>query len=89
MIGHHAAQFILDTYEKGYRDFDVDQAYAAMRKNATEATNASLEARLANRFLTAGFISQKGFPGTRRGGARISTGSNGGATPGSFGHPGK
>lgn len=38
MIGHHAAQFILDTYEKGYRDFDVDEAYAAMRKNATEAT---------------------------------------------------
>lgn len=38
MIGHHAAQFILDTYEKGYRDFDIDEAYAAMRKNATEAT---------------------------------------------------
>uniref|UniRef100_A0A372IM07 Glycoside hydrolase family 92 protein n=2 Tax=Paracidobacterium acidisoli TaxID=2303751 RepID=A0A372IM07_9BACT len=38
MIGHHAAQFILDTYEKGYRDFDVREAYAAMRKNATDAT---------------------------------------------------
>ncbi|MGA7341319.1 MAG: GH92 family glycosyl hydrolase [Terracidiphilus sp.] len=38
MIGHHAAAFILDTYEKGFRDFDVDQAYQAMRKNATEAT---------------------------------------------------
>ncbi len=38
MIGHHAAQLILDTYEKGYRDFDVEEAYAAMRKNATEAT---------------------------------------------------
>ena len=38
MIGHHAAAFILDTYEKGYRDFDVNQAYAAMHKNATEAT---------------------------------------------------
>ncbi len=38
MIGHHADGFILDTYEKGYRDFDVDEAYAAMRKNATEAT---------------------------------------------------
>jgi predicted alpha-1,2-mannosidase len=38
MIGHHAAEFILDTYEKGYRDFDVNEAYAAMRKNATQAT---------------------------------------------------
>ena len=38
MIGHHAAEFILDTYEKGYRDFDAEEAYEAMRKNATEAT---------------------------------------------------
>lgn len=38
MIGHHAASFILDAYEKGYRDFDVGEAYAAIRKNATEAT---------------------------------------------------
>ncbi len=38
MIGHHAAEFILDTYAKGYRDFDVEKAYATMRKNATEAT---------------------------------------------------
>jgi predicted alpha-1,2-mannosidase len=38
MIGHHAASFILDAYSKGYRGFDVEQAYAAMRKNATEAT---------------------------------------------------
>ena len=38
MIGHHAAEFILDTYAKGYRDFDVEEAYAAMRKNATQTT---------------------------------------------------
>ena len=38
MIGHHAAEFILDAYAKGYRDFDAEEAYAAMRKNATEAT---------------------------------------------------
>ena len=38
MIGHHAASFILDAYSKGYRNFDVEQAYAAMRKSATEAT---------------------------------------------------
>ena len=38
MIGHHAAEFILDLYEKGYRDFDVEQAYEGIRRNATEAT---------------------------------------------------
>jgi predicted alpha-1,2-mannosidase len=38
MIGHHAAPFILDVYAKGYRDFDVEKAYSAIRKNATEAT---------------------------------------------------
>jgi predicted alpha-1,2-mannosidase len=38
MIGHHAAALFLDTYEKGYRDFDVERAYAAVRKAATETT---------------------------------------------------
>lgn len=38
MIGHHADQLILDTYNKGYRDFDLQLAYEGMRKNATEAT---------------------------------------------------
>lgn len=38
MIGHHASPMILDLYSKGYRDFDVQQAYAAMKKNATETT---------------------------------------------------
>ena len=38
MIGHHADELILDTYEKGYRDFDVNEAFAAMRKNAAEAS---------------------------------------------------
>jgi predicted alpha-1,2-mannosidase len=38
MIGHHSAAFILDVYAKGYRDFDVEEAYTAIRKNGTEAT---------------------------------------------------
>jgi predicted alpha-1,2-mannosidase len=38
MIGHHAAAFIVDAYSKGYRDFDVEEAYSAIRKNATQAT---------------------------------------------------
>lgn len=38
MIGHHAAALIADAYAKGYRDFDVNEAYEALRKNATQAT---------------------------------------------------
>jgi predicted alpha-1,2-mannosidase len=38
MIGHHATPFITDTWLKGYRGFDAEEAYAAMRKNAMEAT---------------------------------------------------
>jgi predicted alpha-1,2-mannosidase len=38
MIGHHADQLILDTYAKGYRDFNAELAFRGMRKNATEAT---------------------------------------------------
>jgi predicted alpha-1,2-mannosidase len=38
MIGHHAASLILDAYTKGHQDFDVEKAYAAIRKNETEAT---------------------------------------------------
>ena len=38
MIGHHAAEFILDLYAKGYRDFDAEKAYQGLRKNETQAT---------------------------------------------------
>ena len=38
MIGHHSTALIADAYSKGYRDFDVEKAYAGMKKNATEAT---------------------------------------------------
>jgi predicted alpha-1,2-mannosidase len=38
MIGHHAAAYILDAYMKGYRDFDVEEAYQAIKKNETQAT---------------------------------------------------
>lgn len=38
MIGHHAAEVILDLYEKGYRNYDVARAYDGIRKNATQAT---------------------------------------------------
>lgn len=38
MIGHHSDEIILDAYEKGYRDFNVGEAYEAMRKNALHAS---------------------------------------------------
>lgn len=38
MIGHHATAMIVDSYMKGLRDFDIDKAYEAMKKNAMEAT---------------------------------------------------
>ncbi|HEX4783528.1 MAG TPA: GH92 family glycosyl hydrolase [Candidatus Sulfotelmatobacter sp.] len=38
MIGHYADQLILDTYAKGYRDFNAELAFQGMRKNATKAT---------------------------------------------------
>ncbi|MCL5035374.1 MAG: GH92 family glycosyl hydrolase [Bacteroidetes bacterium] len=38
MIGDHADELIADTYFKGYRDFDVEKAYEAMKKEALHAT---------------------------------------------------
>jgi putative alpha-1,2-mannosidase len=35
MIADHATPVIADTYLKGIRDYDVEKAYKAMRKNAT------------------------------------------------------
>lgn len=35
MIGDHATSVIVDSYRKGLRDYDVEKAYEAMRKNAT------------------------------------------------------
>ncbi|MFD0674053.1 GH92 family glycosyl hydrolase [Cohnella sp. GCM10027633] len=38
MTGNHAAAFVLDTYAKGERNFDLERAYAAVRHNALNAT---------------------------------------------------
>jgi len=38
MIGNHAASLFADSYFKGFRDFDMDKAYAGILKNALEAT---------------------------------------------------
>jgi predicted alpha-1,2-mannosidase len=36
MIGDHATSVIVDSYRKGLRDYDIEKAYAAMRKNAMQ-----------------------------------------------------
>lgn len=36
MIGDHATSVMVDSYRKGLRDYDVNKAYEAMRKNAME-----------------------------------------------------
>jgi predicted alpha-1,2-mannosidase len=38
MLGHHTVATVVDAYRKGLTDFDVEAAYAAMRKSITEAT---------------------------------------------------
>ncbi|GLX70578.1 GH92 family glycosyl hydrolase [Paenibacillus glycanilyticus] len=38
MTGNHAAAFIADTYHKGEVNFDLEQAYEAIRHNAMNAT---------------------------------------------------
>ncbi len=38
MIGHHSTSVVVDAYLKGLRGFDVEKAYAGMRKNHMEAT---------------------------------------------------
>lgn len=38
MNGFHSSVVFLDAYRKGLRNFDIQKAYAGMRKNATDAT---------------------------------------------------
>ena len=38
MIGRHESGSVADAYFKGFRDFDVEKAYAGMKKNAMETT---------------------------------------------------
>ena len=85
MIGHHAASFILDAYSKGYRNFDVEQAYAAMRKNATEATMLPWRrgplTSLDHIYFDKGF-----FPALARGESETVSGRDGRTPAGRLGH---
>ena len=60
MIGHHADEIILDAYEKGFRNFNVEAAYEAMKKNATQASmipwTLDPMTRLGREYLQKGFF---------------------------------
>jgi predicted alpha-1,2-mannosidase len=45
MIGTHGDSVIADAYVKGIRDYDVEKAYAALRKDATEPGTGRYHAR--------------------------------------------
>lgn len=42
MIGYHAASLIADSYAKGYRNFDVKEAYRACLRTANTIRRALL-----------------------------------------------
>ncbi len=45
MIGDHPVDVILDAYQKGIRNYDVEKAYEAVRKNAMETPPADHKSR--------------------------------------------
>ena len=55
MVGDPASIVIADTYLRGLKDFDVEKAYEAMRKGATETTNNPLRPGLSE-YIENGFI---------------------------------
>jgi len=56
MIGYHAVPVIVDAYFKGYRNFDVNKAYAAMVKSASfdTTTIAFSDAEVRNNVMPVG-----------------------------------
>ena len=43
MVGTHADAVIADAYIKGFRDYDINLAYEAVRKNAFQPPNHDTE----------------------------------------------
>ncbi|MBT3242881.1 MAG: glycoside hydrolase family 92 protein [Bacteroidetes bacterium] len=62
MMGTHADPVVADAYVKGIRDFDADQAYAAMKKNATKVSTDLYQARVGiHNFMNLGYVSRDNF----------------------------
>ena len=53
MIGYHAASIITDAYVKGYRDFDVREAYQACLRTAEYDTTGIVGPKVAGSFCDA------------------------------------
>lgn len=60
MIGHHVDEIILDDYEKDFRDFNVEEAYEAMKTNALQSSMIPWTrvpmTRLGHEYLQKGFF---------------------------------
>jgi predicted alpha-1,2-mannosidase len=55
MIGDHATSVIVDSYMKGIRDYDIEKAYEAMRKNATEPGEIESSRTGLNEYINLGY----------------------------------
>lgn len=60
MIGTHADALIADAYMKGIRNFDIDLAYEAMRKNAMVPPDCDTQRRYGDRDLWTSFEARAG-----------------------------
>tara|TARA_R110002033_G_scaffold58464_5_gene108256 strand:- start:244385 stop:246634 length:2250 start_codon:yes stop_codon:yes gene_type:complete len=58
MVGDPAGIIIADTYLKGIRDFDIDKAYTAMLKSATQIENNPLRPSLKD-YIEKGYLTTK------------------------------
>ena len=56
MIGDHATSIIVDSYMKGIRDYNIEKAYEAMRKNAVEPGEAESSRTGLNYYLDLGYM---------------------------------
>tara|TARA_R110002074_G_scaffold276431_1_gene447810 strand:- start:228 stop:1256 length:1029 start_codon:yes stop_codon:yes gene_type:complete len=58
MVGDPAGIVLADTYLKGIKDFDIEKAYEAMRKSATQLENNPLRPGI-KEYLSNGFLTTK------------------------------
>lgn len=60
MTGFHVVGMIVGAYVRGFRDFDVEAAYAAMRDTAMVGATANNNKALQEQFRTLGYVAAKG-----------------------------
>ncbi len=58
MVGDPAGIVLVDTYLKGIKDFDIEKAYEAMRKSATQLENNPLRPGI-KEYVTNGYLTTK------------------------------